>query len=537
MEKVLVEYLKYLNIPISERYCKKIVSSHADYPSLLSIADGLNILGIEHEIGRIDGDHLKEVPFPYVIITELNQPEPYLIKNLKTLEELKLGSVLDSWRGLVLKVEVNNSIKNEENNRQLKIDQFIKRVVVSSVLAAVGLITISVIQSFSLFNAALISSIISGLILGYVLFAKEIGIKYKVVETFCNSSTKLNCDRILNSEEAKLFGLFSLSEVVFSYFIFQVSVFVFSTLYAPSVYIWPLVFGALLTIPVAIFSLYYQYVVAKTWCRLCLAVNAILGIQLLIFALGYVNNQILLSNIQVVAFLNSLGIFILATTIVALFKYISVERVEGLSNETKSNRVKYNTDVFTYLLSKGKRIDIGQFEKEITLGAVDSPTHLLLILNLHCYPCKLAFNSVVELLNSYPDSLRVSVRFIFSGDNRVKGMPISTYLIRYWETKIFGKSNAPNKTQKLLEDWFSSMDPNLFIARHKIEVPEEVEIIQGIELDHYKWTTKNRISQTPSFFLNGYPLPRDYSINDLSMLLPGLISYVQGAGTLSEISA
>jgi hypothetical protein len=35
----------------------------------------------------------------------------------------------------------------------------------------------------------------------------------------------------------------------------------------------------LLTFPIILFSLYYQYFVAKTWCRLCLVVIAILLVQ------------------------------------------------------------------------------------------------------------------------------------------------------------------------------------------------------------------------------------------------------------------
>lgn len=70
MDQVIVNYLKYLGILVSEAYCKKAVLSHPDYSSLLSISDVLQRLGIPCQIGRIEERYLPKVEFPFLIQME-----------------------------------------------------------------------------------------------------------------------------------------------------------------------------------------------------------------------------------------------------------------------------------------------------------------------------------------------------------------------------------------------------------------------------------------------------------------------------------
>lgn len=65
MEQVVVDYLKDLGISVSAEYCKKIIVSHPDYPSLLGVSDALERLGIPSQIGRIEEEHLSKIEFPF----------------------------------------------------------------------------------------------------------------------------------------------------------------------------------------------------------------------------------------------------------------------------------------------------------------------------------------------------------------------------------------------------------------------------------------------------------------------------------------
>jgi len=54
MEQAIIDYLKAMNIPVSAAYCKKLIRSHPEEPSLLSIADMLQQLGIRYRATRME---------------------------------------------------------------------------------------------------------------------------------------------------------------------------------------------------------------------------------------------------------------------------------------------------------------------------------------------------------------------------------------------------------------------------------------------------------------------------------------------------
>ena len=43
-----------------------------------------------------------------------------------------------------------------------------------------------------------------------------------------------------------------------------------------------------------------------------------------------------------------------------------------------------------------------------------------------------------------------------------------------------------------------------------------------IEAQHYAWVEQAGIQGTPTFFVNGYQLPKEYSIDDMIAIVPGL---------------
>ena len=54
MEKIVSEFLHFLKIPVSKKYVEKIIRAHPDFPSLLSISDVFQRLGVDHRVARIE---------------------------------------------------------------------------------------------------------------------------------------------------------------------------------------------------------------------------------------------------------------------------------------------------------------------------------------------------------------------------------------------------------------------------------------------------------------------------------------------------
>jgi hypothetical protein len=117
MEQVLFDYLKLLNIPISKNYFRKQVASHPEYPSILSVADTLERLGIEHAVARIQQEDLENLLFPFVLHLNRGQGQLLLIRNQRELE--KYRSDIEDWDGVVLVVEKNEITLDKEHRESL----------------------------------------------------------------------------------------------------------------------------------------------------------------------------------------------------------------------------------------------------------------------------------------------------------------------------------------------------------------------------------------------------------------------------------
>tara|TARA_R110002124_G_scaffold252236_1_gene417521 strand:+ start:3393 stop:5021 length:1629 start_codon:yes stop_codon:yes gene_type:complete len=526
MEQVVVDYLKDLGISVSAEYCKKMIVSHPDYPSLLGVSDALERLGIPSQIGRIEEEHLSKVEFPFLLHLESARDGLVLIKKKEDLGKDHID--LTQWKGIVLKAESVDKITDTEHNRELKKERLTKRLLLVLTVSLLGALLLPTLQAFSWTSLALLSTSIAGTIVGYILIAKELGVTYKSVESFCNTSTRVNCDKILNSEGAQIVSFFSLSEAVISYFVFQLIVagIILPITGSNVTYLWVLMAGSALSVPMVIYSLYYQVIKAKTWCKLCMLVNGVLITQAVFFGFLFFNEVIVIEAIEFVPFIFSAFLFLAITASVVVLKEKFQKINKAVNAEIAANRVKYDPEVFAHLLFQGQQVHTSTFDKEMIIGNPKAPFKLLMVANLHCHPCKLAFENVLELVDSFPDQVNAELRFLMSGGNLIHGIMASTYLIQYWKQHIYGIESESDDTQKLIQDWYNRISMQDFEKWY----PKDVSIVDSeeniLELQHYKWVTDHNIDRTPTHFLNGYQFPSKYGVKDLANLMAGLEGFM-----------
>lgn len=521
MEQILVSYLKHLRIPVSGDYVKKIILSHPDYPSLLSVSDALDRLGVPCQIGRIEEEHLTKIEFPFLIHLDSSREGFVLVKSKDDLSRDHID--LTHWKGIVLRAQPVNALKDSEHNNQYKKERLTKNIALTLTISLFSVLIIPLLQAFSWENLILLITSIFGSILGYVLLAKDLGITYKPVESFCNTSTRVNCDKILNSEGGRIVSFFGLSEAVISYFAFQLilSGIVLPFLDTTAPYLWVLMAGSTLSIPVILYSMYYQAIKAKTWCRLCMLVNTILVVQTVFFGFLITNGIISIQSIELIPFLFSSCLLLVIAASVVLAKANFHKLNEAVNAEIVASRLKNDSEVFSSLLMQGQKMDVGSFDKKMMIGNPNTSIQLIMVASLHCYPCKLAFEDVLELVESFPNQIGIEVRFVLS-TNLVHSVPATTFLIQYWEQFICGTKEESMNTEKLVKDWYANMN----VAEFEKLYPKVAMINKnegsGLELQHHQWIIKHDISRTPTFLLNDYPFPLKYSIKDLDNLMIGL---------------
>lgn len=71
------------------------------------------------------------------------------------------------------------------------------------------------------------------------------------------------------------------------------------------------------------------------------------------------------------------------------------------------------------------------------------------------------------------------------------------------------------RTKKSISDWYDGVDKNH--QEFSLYIPLNEELYQQCEElnQMHKWCEMENIAQTPTRFLEGYKLPREYSVNDL----------------------
>jgi hypothetical protein len=112
--EIIGEYLTYLNIPIAKKYYLQRIISHPNYPSLLSVVDTLEHLGIEHIAARIEEKQLFGFPFPYMLQFDKRRGQLALIKNQKDLDTRKADMMY--WNGVIIKITPTQAMISLKEN-------------------------------------------------------------------------------------------------------------------------------------------------------------------------------------------------------------------------------------------------------------------------------------------------------------------------------------------------------------------------------------------------------------------------------------
>lgn len=121
----------------------------------------------------------------------------------------------------------------------------------------------------------------AGLWFTCMLVQKSLRIKNHVADKVCGVLQEGGCDSILKTDASSFFGIFSWSEVGFTYF----GVSLLTLLLAPAAIHW-LALINLCCLPFTVWSIWYQKFRAHHWCTLCVSVQLTLWVQFFCYLAG-----------------------------------------------------------------------------------------------------------------------------------------------------------------------------------------------------------------------------------------------------------
>lgn len=523
---VATHYIKLLKVPVTASTIKQHLQENPYYPSLYSLSNVFDKLGVPNQAFSVNEEDLQQLEPPFitycsgqttgkdfVLVTNITPNSVSFIADGKKLQMKNKQDFLKQWQKLVFIGEANEVSGEKDYNIKVnteKTKQQKQYLLHSGVVTLIGLLVYWLINSSnsSLTAASLAITKLLGVTVTVLLLIYEIDKTNSFVKNICTAGKKLNCDAVINSKAGRIFGI-SWAEAGFFYFA-ATTIFLLWPGLALSNKLPLLAIGNTFAAAYMPFSIYYQWRVVKQWCPLCLAIQAILAVEL-IWALTnfWVNNpssQISSANPFPLEITGWAILFPVVSWY--LLKPLILSAKNAMAHKAAYKRLLYNPEIFNSLLLQQATVPDGWQNLGIDIGNPNAPNTIIKICNPYCGPCAKAHPVLEEIVKH---NSNVNVKVIFTATNAETdraGKPVKHLLA------IAAKQNI-HETEKALDEWYRAdkKDYELFAAKYPMngELKQQENKIEDMK----KWCHDAEITATPTIFINGRRLPETYSIQEL----------------------
>lgn len=506
MEKLVTQYLNEAGFEIAEDYCHQLISSHPDYPAIISVADALDQLGVDYVVGRKNKEDIGEIPFPYLL--HYDPSKLLLVKSEKDLTDHE-PMLKGGWSGIIIKAEEEQFALSSANKKHFKEERDRKLGRSLLIVLAVIALLIPLLTSATLASALWLTTAIAGLTLGGLLVSKELGKAGEKLDEFCSNGKNSDCNTILESDAATLWRGIKLTDMVMGYFAFQVVALLIAAL-APSEskVLSHMGYLSWLALPMVIYSYYYQGLVTRLWCKLCLIVSVVLlvqgGMSFFFYPVSEFGSGFQVETLAYMAFVMALFI-----GLANVLRSRIAEQIELSRDHINAMRIVQSPSVFLSLLSKEPYVSPQQFSRNMTLGNPEAPHSFYLNLSPSCKPCRDWYFQLYEVLQDQAESFKVQLTFAPS-HHETAGIFEHEYIVQYWLENLAGLPDETQKTADFLYEWYSRTDSESFQEKHPLKTAQLSDVTRQVLEEQKAWAQSNRVDRSPVMTLNQRLLPGAY---------------------------
>lgn len=518
---IVAALLKQLKVKVSMQTINESLQSHPDYPSFLSISDSLNNWKVENLVIQTSAEKLTEIPTPFitsftqgvfVVVFEVAENELLIVNQHGKKETIATSVFLAQWTENILVAEANElsgEINYHKNFKDAKIKIAIYGLIPIGILASLFIPYLN--GSLTLIPTLYLLVKLIGLIASVLLLWYDIDKGNPLLKQICSGIQKANCSAVLNTKAATIGGVVSWSEIGFIYFAGSL---LFATLAGINAVLPVLSLFSLLALPYIVFSIYYQWKVARQWCVLCLMVQAVLLAEGTIVVanngLSFSESSAAFTNNFIYAFYS----LIIPTTIWFLLKPL-LKRLQVAKYEKRSySMLKFNDQVFWSLLKNQPSIvDHCTSELGITIGNPNAKYTIIKVCNPYCGPCANTHKELEKIININLD-VKAQIIFHVSEDERdFRAKPVRHFL-------TIAEINNSQLTTQILDDWYLATEKNYnsFSLKYPLTNPELKNQDEKIKKMR-EWCVRNNIKYTPTLFINGYEIPLQYQLSDINYFI------------------
>lgn len=508
-------YMEKEDIKVDKNEFLFQIQSHPNYPSILAVADTLKFFNIESGFIKVDYSEIELLPnrFLTILTKDDSITQLYLIEkkgnkyfqtqDAKTVEinQRELENKWSSVVTLIEKSEIEDIIIRKKSN----LSWILSSLCLILFLSILFLCHVSVQrQLFFIFPTI-------GILFSIAALKDLFGTKSEFINTFCNITASTSCSTIIGSNKWKIFNFVNLSDLSVIFFTLQlISYFIFILL-NNSVEFFSIQKIILITsIPVLIISVYYQKIVERKWCPICLAIASVVVLELFYVVFTVYNiSYITLKSLIVFGF-----IFLVIVLIWYALKSILTKLKELKEFQITGYKFIRNYEIFKNTLISKNRIELPF--SPIFLGNKESETEITIITSPFCGHCKDAHNLLEKILISNRNNLKIKIIFnadIGSLDENKKSL-FRTLISIYLE-------KGEDAFLDSLHYWFHNKDLKKWLEIYNSIYDSSK--VDAIFKNQNQWCVANNLFLTPTIFINSYKYPKAYSRDNLEYFIYELL--------------
>lgn len=509
-------YLKQIGICLNKEEFRRALCIHPSYPAVWALTDTLSMFNVECEVRHLNWDSLIENAEIFFLLhlridggiliypTEITDTFiTYIDANFDKITESK-ESFEKKWDGVSISVAKINDVFQKENVLKKRVNTVENILLVFLCFSLLVIIVYSCSPSF-IWSLFFIVKIL-GCCFSFLLVRHELGKTSRFEKAVCHYRQITDCKTVLSSPASKLFGILSMSDIGITYFLGGILILFLSLLLNNNFsYVIFLSILSFCSLPYTIFSLCYQYFIVKKWCPFCLGILLTIWLEVIVSVL-FIYGKFDLS----VNFYDLIISGLIFSVVILLWRFIDskLKQIRALKDKDfRSIRFKRNEDVFRFIWNKQtKLIESEMFNSDIFIGNINAPIKLTMILSLYCVPCASMYNRISKLLERYSAFFSLQIIFFSYYQEDYKKKMNQNFLYFY---KVLSNESF----LKLLSDWFLRKDKSLLLKKYLEEY--EHDIVDDDLNIHSTWCDKNKISQTPTLYINGYLMPEYYDLEEL----------------------
>lgn len=407
------------------------------------------------------------------------------------------------WTGNALVVEETTDAV-EPNYGMHQRDELISMVKTYSIsMMLILIILMGIVSNWGIivpFDILRIVLSLVGILVCAMLMEKQLFGVSHYGDKVCSLFHRAGCNSVLDGPMAKVFGI-SWSEVGLGYF--MGNILLLSLIPEASAFIAVINWVAMLY---GVWSIYYQWRVAKSWCVLCLIAQAVIWAMGITAIISYLTVPF---TFGILCGLLSCMVFSINILIVHQYASAYVTEKERVRAVQKYRALKANSDVAKVLFEKSDFYETTLNDSSIIFGNPKAKVRVTILSNPHCNPCAYMHTQVEKLLDMSEN--KICVQYIFSSFNESLE-DSSRYLISCY------MNNRKDEVLRKFALWYNKekFDYERVIKRDEVHIhTEKVEM----EMEkHRMWRKKTSLIETPTILVNGYKLPNEYELVDLAMI-------------------